>query len=124
MNLAKPILFSFIVATLISITINFFFFKKPFSLEMMHSLIFFTCLAILSGLLYRQKTRPKTFITIVMYITIGRFLLASIAFFAYTSAFAFHENSLIAHFMTSYFVFTFFEIFFLLKIASFNSSTK
>ena len=124
MNLARPILYSFFVAALISMVINFFFFKQPFSLEMAHSLFFFTSLAILSGILYRLKTEPKTFIGIAMYITIGRFLLASIAFYIYINTFTFHENSLIAHFMTNYFVFTIFEILFLLKIVATKPTSK
>jgi len=124
MNLVKPILLSIFVAVCISIAINLFVFKQPFSLEMAHSLFFFTCLAVISGTLYRLKTQPKTSLIIIMYVTIGRFLLASIAFLIYTSAFSFHENTLIAHFMTNYFVFTFFEVFFLLKIASIKPPVK
>lgn len=124
MSLIKPIAYSVAVCALLSILLNKLVFTEQTDLAWLHSLIFYTCLAFLSGALYRKQTDAKTFLGIIMFVSIGRFLLASIAFFVYTSLFAFHEKSFITHFMSHYFVFTFFEILFLLKIVSTKQNLK
>lgn len=124
MSFVRPILYAISVSVFLSIALNTFLFKNNSHLEWLHCLIFYTFLAFLSGALYHKQTNAKTFVGIIMFVSIGRFLLASIAFFVYTSLLPFHEKSFITYFMTQYFIFACFEIFFLLKIVSTKQTIK
>jgi hypothetical protein len=123
-NIIKPILFAGIGSAAFSFCILNFFPQSPQNTHWLYSICFHTAVAIVLGILLLIDPRPKTMVSNLMSISLGRLLASGVAFLIYSHNFPQFQKWFMVHFMIHYALFTFFEILFLLKIVRSKTSDK
>lgn len=122
-NVFKPILFSILVSCLVSFLLKFLGVANAYDNHWLYSLAYLSVLSVIINLFYIQKMDGKSFVSLIQGASIARFLLSGVAFFVYSLLFPDFNISIVMHFMLHYFIFTFFEILFLLKIVHSKTDT-
>lgn len=120
-DILKPIITSLIAATAGSYAISKLFIHDLPNIHWVYSLGFFTLLSLVLNLVFIQKTDSRSFINTIMVSSGARLLASATAFLVYSYLFEASTKLFILHFMLHYFVFTIFEILFLIKIVNTRS---
>ena len=122
-NIFKPVVLATVICCGMSVLLNVCFPDADPNHHWLYSLVFFCVLSLIINIFYIQKTDGKTFVSLIQGASIARFLVSGIAFFIYTQLHPNFNTKFMVHFMGHYFVFTFFEMLFLLKIVNAKPKT-
>ena len=117
-NIFKPVLIAAVLSCGMSVLLNVCLPTVDPNNHWLFSLVYFSVLSLIINVFYIQKTDGKTFVSLIQGASIARFLVSGIAFFIYAQLYPNFNTKFIIHFMGHYFVFTFFEMLFLLKIVN------
>jgi hypothetical protein len=120
----KPIALAGSCSTVFSLCFQYFFPNSPQNSHWIYSICFHAALGIAMGILMILFPKPKTMVSNLLSISLGRLLASAIAFMLYRHHFPQFQKWFMVHFMIHYVLFTFFEILFLLKIVNSKISNK
>ena len=123
-NLIKSIIIATFCSAVFSFCILKFFPQSPQNFHWLLSIAFHVTVAIVIGVLTMINPDPKSLASNLLSISLGRLLASGISFFIYSLKFPDLQKWFMVHFMIHYMLFTFFEIFFLLKIVNHKTSNK
>lgn len=121
-NIFKPVIFSIIIASAFSFTIQTFVTMALPQWHWIMSVCFFSFLSLVLNIVYIQRTDSRTFINTIMVSSGARLLASAVAFLIYAYNFQEYNKPFVFHFMVHYMVFAIFEIVLLLKIVNTQSN--